>query len=401
MTTGRKEAGEIRRLLVVWPQYREYNKLFFRLLHEDKRLELRVIWIRNFNHGEKPIEQLSNQMNYEIVGAKNIRLFDYDLKKFLLMCRVIWKKTQWCDFVLTSTQNPLHSKIAYLFSKILRKPLFVVVETWRQPKHNGILYRLYQRIGDCLLHNSKMIFVHGSVQKQYLLQKGVKPSNIKHLPFLSADLSKVASDAKTIRAKYKLLDRVVILYLGRIIPRKGLEELILAFRKIKEEVPDVFLLIAGSADGPEKAEGIKYEQRCKTLANDIAPNEILFTGTIKPDDSHLFFAAADLFVHPHNTYQDQDEGWGLVLNEAASMGLPIIATDRVGSAYDLIKTGVNGFIVKSGSVEELSEKIRELLLDKKKLHSFSINSRMIFETFHQEHLIVDRILEAMEDSSVH
>ena len=94
---------------------------------------------------------------------------------------------------------------------------------------------------------------------------------------------------------------------------------------------------------------------------------------------------------------DLYDGWGLVLNEATSMGLPIIATDRVGSASDLVINGINGYIIKSGDVKELSSKIIEILKNDDKLRKYSSSSRKIFENYHKVQLINQNILNAINE----
>ena len=94
---------------------------------------------------------------------------------------------------------------------------------------------------------------------------------------------------------------------------------------------------------------------------------------------------------------DLYEGLGLVLNEAASMGLPIIVTDRVGSALDFVINGINGYIIKSGDVKELSSKIIEILINDDKLRKYSSSSRKIFENYHKEQLINQNILNDINE----
>ena len=57
------------------------------------------------------------------------------------------------------------------------------------------------------------------------------------------------------------------------------------------------------------------------------------------------------------------EVWGLVVNEAMSLGKPVITTYAVGSSFDLIENGVNGFMVKEKDIQELASKINLLLSD--------------------------------------
>ena len=71
-----------------------------------------------------------------------------------------------------------------------------------------------------------------------------------------------------------------------------------------------------------------------------------------------YYIAADIFVLP--TLSDP---WGLVVNEAMIFGLPIICTDTAGVAYDLVREGINGFVVKAGNSDVLYAALKRLCDD--------------------------------------
>ena len=70
------------------------------------------------------------------------------------------------------------------------------------------------------------------------------------------------------------------------------------------------------------------------------------------------YAMADVFVLP-----SADEPWGLVINEAMGSGLPIVASERVGAAADLIRPGYNGFRFPPGDRAALAQALRLALQD--------------------------------------
>ena len=72
---------------------------------------------------------------------------------------------------------------------------------------------------------------------------------------------------------------------------------------------------------------------------------------------------ANIVVVPSIRTSIESEIWGIVLNEAMSLSKPIIATDAVGAAYDLIKDGVNGFIVQERNVRELYLSMKKIISD--------------------------------------
>ena len=90
-------------------------------------------------------------------------------------------------------------------------------------------------------------------------------------------------------------------------------------------------------DGPERS-------RLEELARDLGVRAT-FTGD-RPLESVLeAYVAGDVFA-----LLSTHEPWGVVVNEAAACGLPLVLSDRVGAAYDLLRDSENGFLVPAGDV---------------------------------------------------
>jgi len=138
----------------------------------------------------------------------------------------------------------------------------------------------------------------------------------------------------------------VILYVGRMVDSKGISVLLRAFQDISKS-SDVGLVLVG--EGKDQR---KYENFCQkhNLKN------VFFEGFKQQDELAHYYGLADLFVLP-----SIQEEWGLVLNEAAAAGLPLIATEASGAAFDLIDEGRNGFRILVGNVVALREAILKVL----------------------------------------
>ena len=135
-------------------------------------------------------------------------------------------------------------------------------------------------------------------------------------------------------------DGCTFLYVGRLDPEKGLDTLLEAFR----DVPGELVLVGDGSD----------EQRLRALAGE----RVRFEGAKDRDELVGFYRDADVFVLP-----SRSEPWGMVLNEAAAAGLPLVATEESGAAHDLIEEGVNGFRVPAGDVEALRDRLTRLADD--------------------------------------
>lgn len=140
----------------------------------------------------------------------------------------------------------------------------------------------------------------------------------------------------------------VILFVGRLVEKKGVAFLIKAMNKIKAK-----LIIVGT--GP-------LEQSLKNLVLQYQlQQKVIFEGAENHEGLKKSYASADIFVMPSVTAQDGDtEGFGLVLLEAMASGLPVAAF-RTGGIVQLIRHEENGLLAEPENVEELVDCIQRLI----------------------------------------
>jgi len=130
----------------------------------------------------------------------------------------------------------------------------------------------------------------------------------------------------------------------RLIEAKGVRDLIIAFSQLKEEFPGVRLEVAG--DGPERNELLR-------IAREHGVSEqVNFLGWI--DDLRPVLRTWDIFALP-----SYDEGLPVVILEAMSEGLPVVATN-VGGMPELVEDGRTGYVVAPGNIDTLCTALRRL-----------------------------------------
>ena len=139
-------------------------------------------------------------------------------------------------------------------------------------------------------------------------------------------------------------DARVVLSLAKFGPREAPWDLLRAFPAIAATDSAAHLVLAG--DGPERA-----ALEAEALALGIF-ERVAFPGYIPYPELPALYGAADLFVHPA-----AEERWGVSVQEALACGLPVVASERVGAARDLIEIGRNGFRYPAGDTEALSQAI--------------------------------------------
>lgn len=139
-------------------------------------------------------------------------------------------------------------------------------------------------------------------------------------------------------------DAFVIAFVGRIVKDKGVEELIQAWKIIREQITHSYLLFVGDF---ETRDSISANTK-QSILND---SRIILTGIRK--DTSRYYAASDLVILPSHR-----EGFPNVPLEAAAMGLPVIVARSTGCT-DAVVDGETGFILPVGDVQAIAETIKE------------------------------------------
>lgn len=201
------------------------------------------------------------------------------------------------------------------------------------------------------LKHCQYFLVASSVVKESLVFCGVKPEQIKILPY-GVDADKFIPIIHT-----NSVNKLVLIFVGRICKRKGIHHLLYCARELKDKI-DVILL--GNIDFASDL----YKEY-KDDAN------ISFTGFIDRDRLKEHYAHADVFVLP-----SLSEGMSLAGLEAMALGMPILCSDHSG-INDLVENGINGYVFQTGNREDLKSKICWFIENKSKCCSMGKRSREI------------------------
>lgn len=142
-------------------------------------------------------------------------------------------------------------------------------------------------------------------------------------------------------------NRTEIIFVGQLIHRKGVDLLIEAMRPLFAEYDDLHLALIGAG---EKAAALERQAAASGVQN-----RITFEGITSSSRIQERLQSSDLLALPSRW-----DGWGMVVNEAFSMGVPVLVSSQCG-ASDLIQHGINGYIFRSESVEDLRDCLRSFL----------------------------------------
>lgn len=145
-------------------------------------------------------------------------------------------------------------------------------------------------------------------------------------------------------------DRLIIMFSGRMIPRKGLETLLLVLPRLKTIERDWVLWVEG--DGPEFG-------RFQSLARELdVSDKCRFLGFCQYDTHGWLMSSSDVVVVPST-----EDSWGIIVDEGLQLGKLVISSDAVGSGVDRVQSGVNGYLFSSGSVGMLGDLLSKVVED--------------------------------------
>lgn len=183
---------------------------------------------------------------------------------------------------------------------------------------------------------------------EYLEHYGADRNRIFEYPFSSIRQDEIQlvsfDEKKMLRESLGIEEKKVVLFVGSFIDRKGLDILLAACK----DLVGVAIVLVGGDD----------ITRFLTEDDQNFGCHLYIEGFKTEHEIKKYYQAADIFVLP-----TREDIWGLVVNEAMSVGLPVITTDHCGAGLVLIKNGENGYLVPINSAEALTSKLVSLLND--------------------------------------
>jgi glycosyltransferase involved in cell wall biosynthesis len=193
----------------------------------------------------------------------------------------------------------------------------------------------------------------GSANKAYYLKHGLYNDQLFFAPHAidnSRFINQSNANKEIVAGKRKTLgipaDAIVFLFAGKFEPKKNPGILIDAFVKLNN--PDTHLLLVGNGVQEET-----LKMKVATQKRNIA-DRIHFMSFQNQSDMPDIYRIGDIYCLPS---QGPGETWGLAVNEAMACSKAVLVSDKCGCNIDLVKEGVNGYIVKSNDIDDLYEKM--------------------------------------------
>lgn len=278
------------------------------------------------------------------------------------------------DAVLVLGWNTMSAWFAFLTAILSGKKIMLRGENpLNQELLKSRLNRFLKRIvlGTLFKFIGAFLYI-GEENRKFYEYYGVPDKKLFFVPY-AVDNEWFMNVAEKLRLKKKELRReegipeeaAVILFVGKLIPKKRPLDLL---KTLKNLPKNAFLVLVG--DGVLREEikefAIKYDLK-----------NVLITGFKNQSEVPRYYAMADIFALPSGP----GETWGLTVNEAMCFGLPVLVSNMVGSAADLVQSGRNGYIIPAGNTSELGERSTELLQNPELLERFGRGSLVVIEKY--------------------
>jgi glycosyltransferase involved in cell wall biosynthesis len=247
------------------------------------------------------------------------------------------------DVIWMHGRMSLHAWFAMLYGRVTGTPVFLRDDqTLLTPR--SLLKRILKRIILPMLYRHVIGLPVGKWNKEFFEHYGTGQVYPVCYAVENRDLQARHRELNSTRADLRAAFNVaghepLILFCGKIIGSKQPSLLLEAFAKVREQTRCSLVFVG---DGELRA-ALEEQVRTGSIP------DVHFAGFMNQTELPKAYASADLLVLPSKC----GETWGMVVNEAMNFGLPIIVSDRVGCAGDLVCNGVNGLVFEAGNLEAL------------------------------------------------
>jgi len=243
-----------------------------------------------------------------------------------------------------------------------------------------MIYKLIDRLIFSLSHN---VLIDSFSQKNFLITEKIVSSNkstVLHKGSVGGvDVVKFSfNEQKRIRLRKQYSvskNTFIFLYLGRVNKDKGIAELIEAFQKIKKNL-DVLLIFVGTIEDVKLTHLLKNKKKI-----------LYFNYTSRPED---WFSTADILCLPSHR-----EGFGTVVIEAASCGIPTLCSNIYG-LHDAVIDNKTGFFHEVGSIDDIKKKMLYIIKNRKLIKNFGISARKKILTDFEQSIITKKLLSFID-----
>ena len=309
-----------------------------------KHCDLTVLFEKNTSD-----ERDSSWLNYRFENFKGVFLKGKSYKTDGALCFSVIKylKSGIYDHIVCANFTSLTGMLAIEYMRFKKIDYYLESDGGFPKNGKGFVERLKKHY----IKDAKGYFSTGAIHDDYYLAYGAEKERIYHYPFTSVKDEELLENIpeleikSNLREELMITEQFVVLSIGQFVHRKGIDVLIRSASHLPKEVG---IYIVGGEPSEEYL----------SLVGELNLSNIHFVGFKTKEELKKYYGAADVFA-----LLTREDVWGLVINEAMAMGLPIITTNRCIAGTELVKEGVNGYIIPTDDEKTAAEKINRIIVD--------------------------------------
>lgn len=361
-----------------------YRTSLYKKISENSKIDLKVYFCSDSGLKKQYDPAFGKSIKWfdEIKGFNYKFLKNYYLRKNPIPPKGLWNfkiikelKKEKFDAIIIYGYSSFTSKLAMIYSKIISLPV-IFREEIDEIKGNiikriikKVFYLIYLKLPNVFLYSYKK-------NKKFYERFGVDTNKLFFHPcavdnnFFQKRKKELINKKDVIKEKFGIKrNRKIILYVGKLVKRKRPFDLLKAYEKLSEK-NDISLLFIGEGDQKKELEKYVKDKKIKN---------VFFKGFVNQKKLPKFFIIAEIFVLP-SEYDPSPKQ----LNEAMNFALPVIVSNKIGTANDLVKHKKQGLVYNCGNINELKKYLNKLINNKdlrKKIGErfFKKNSRWNFD----------------------
>jgi glycosyltransferase involved in cell wall biosynthesis len=373
-------SGTPLRVTVVSPEPTPYRSGLFDRVADRSGVDLTVLYARHTVAGRtweiEPRHRAVMLHGARIPGLRRVLRHDYPITPGIFGALA----DSGPAVVVVSGWSTFSSQAAVLWCRRNRVPYILLVESNDRDPRPAWRRFVKRLVVPPVVRRAAWVLAVGTLARDSVLARGAQPertgrfANTIDVPAYVELADELAARRGELRAELAAeSDDVVVLSVARLAPEKGLDTVVRAAAEANE--PRLLLVVAGT--GPER-------DRLARLAADLGVRLALL-GDVQPASRLVeLYVAADVFA-----LLSTHEPWGVVVNEAAACGLPLVLSDRVGAAYDLLEEGANGHLVRAGDITGAASALGRLAADRATRQAFGARSRELVQGWGYEPSVDD------------
>ena len=355
------------RVAAVFPEPTPYRAPLLDRVAASSELDLTVIYAAATVAGRtwhvEPKHRAIFLRGVAVPGARSILHHDYPVTPGVIRALTAARP----DVVVISGWSTFAAQAAIAWCGLKDIPYLLVVESHDEGPRAGWRRTVKGTVVPQIVERAAGILVTGTLARDSMISRGAHPEHVRvfantiDVETFGEHAEQLAADRPELRRALGVqLEDVVVLSVARLAPEKGIDVLVRAVAAAQ----DGRLVLAVAGEGLERARLVDLAAKLGVrlvLAGDVAWEQIV-----------ELYVAADVFA-----LLSDRETWAVVVNEAAACGLPLVLSDRVGAAHDLLRDGENGTLVAAGDIAAAATALRELAADPQRRRTRGARSREI------------------------